>query len=164
MRFPLSIKYGQIRDTHLGNNGQDAVYSRLHEFGRRVRMGGRAGIGADKWDILVDDRWHVEVKTARPREINGSVGWYFNIHRHGVLDESKVDLYILRLEKVPYSKYAIHLLLPSPLKQFTLAVTFRKLLNGFAKYAEAFQQFCKTGQNPFLEGRYPRPESQQVEA
>lgn len=148
---------------HRGDDGQDHVGKILREYKHRVKMGGRRGVNADKWDILVDGRWHIEVKTAGRRDIRGVPGWVFNIHRHGVLDESKVDFYVLRLEEVPYSKYAIHLLLPSPLKQLTLLVTFRKFLNGFGQYAEAFHKFCKTGENPFL-ARHPRPESQQEEA
>jgi len=146
------MKYGQPGDAqHLGNDGQEHVRQILYNQHRRVQMGARSGPGADKWDILVDDRWHVEVKTARPRDIDGRPTWVFNIHRHGILDESKVDLYVLRLEKVPYSKAAIHLLIPSPLRVFTLEVSFRKLLNGFGRYSEPFREFCRTGQNPFLE-------------
>lgn len=150
----MSINYGSIDwGNKLGDRGQDLVYHLLgFTHGRKVHMGVRSGPRADKWDILVDGRWHIEVKTAAPRKVGANPPtWFFNIHRHGLVDESKVDFYVLRLEDVPYCKYPIHLLLPSPIGKPTVAVSFRALVNGYGRFAEAFRRFAKTGMNPFTQ-------------
>ncbi len=90
------------------------------------------------YDIYVNDK-RVEVKVAKAQKDrqNHSV-WRFNIHRHGVLKETGVDAYILRLEDVPEFTYAIHLILPAPLGVMSVSITMRNLITRYAKYFENF--------------------------
>lgn len=78
------------------------------------------------FDLLVRS-FKVEVKCAKP--IKGE--WKFNIHRHNKVKESNVDFYILRLDKFPYSKKAMHLVLKAPLRKPTVTVTIRSLLEKY---------------------------------
>lgn len=88
---------------------------------------------------LVIDGLRTEVKCAAPRK-DGEYGiaWQFNIHRHGMLSED-TDIYILRLEKVPYSGCAMHMLLAAPIGKLTVLVSMRSLLN--QEWAEAVSDF-----------------------
>lgn len=77
----------------------------------------------------------VEVKCAK--YCHGE--WVFNIHRKGVLNESEVDVYIFRLEQVPDSKAAIHLILPAPIGITTIKMTLRSLLTRYGQYFNKFE-------------------------
>lgn len=82
------------------------------------------------FDMLVDGI-RVEVKTGKPRIQNKNldmISWQFNIHRHGKMPEKQPDCYVLRLEDVPYSDHAIHLLYLGPLTIPTIYISIRSLL------------------------------------
>lgn len=80
------------------------------------------------YDLVVDG-FRVEVKCGAPQKDGQySLVWNFNLHRHGVLSE-QTDLYLMRLEKVPYSGAAIHMLFRAPLGVTMLCVSMRALLN-----------------------------------
>ena len=87
------------------------------------------------WDVSCGDA-RVEIKAS---VFNGK-HWLFNIQRHGKLNEGLVDFYILRLENSPtlFGKYAIHLVVPAPLKTQTIVVSPRSLLT---RYAIHFNRF-----------------------
>lgn len=88
------------------------------------------------FDLLVEDK-RVEVKCARPGQ-DGQ--WVINIHRHGKLDESKVDVYIVRLEGIPgHKKAALHLLFPAPLNVHTLKFSFASLLRDYQGQIDNWQ-------------------------
>src|ERR1700690_3352708 len=98
----------------------------LNQYGRSARVTQYSS----PFDLLVDG-WRIELKSSEPRGQN--VEWNFNIHRHGILNEVNVDFYILRLEKVPGSKAAVHLLFKSPVKTPTIRISFRSVINKYYK-------------------------------
>jgi hypothetical protein len=120
--------------TAIGLRGERLVYQLLaHVYGRKVKRMPYMS----PFDLLVDGA-RVEVKTATLKRQQ----WLFNLHRHGKLSES-TDWYILRLEGVPLSKAAIHLLLRAPAGKTTIAVTLRSLLNGQSAWADDFKRFAR---------------------
>lgn len=121
----------------LGGLGELRVQTRLLQQGRKVKLMPYESA----FDLLVDGRIRIEVKTAQAQVTRKALFWKFNLHRHGALSE-QCDFYVLRLEAVPYTnKAAIHLLLPAPQKKKTIFVSFRSLLNGVAQQALDFQDF-----------------------
>jgi len=100
----------------------------------------------EPFDILVDGEHRVEIKTCPSSRSDGQ--WLANIHRHGVLNENGTDAYIIRLEGVPGSKAALHLLLKSPLGKASLRFSVRSLLYKYPTAALDFLHFAKTGELP----------------
>lgn len=134
------------RSQHLGIEAENKVRSTLCAYGRKVESAGPR----DSYDLLVDGL-RVEVKcAARQHDGKYSITWKFNLHRHGVLSE-QTDLYILRLEEVPYSKAAIHMLFKAPMGVTTISVSMRALLN--QDWAAAVSDFYA-----FAKGEYGRKE------
>lgn len=91
-----------------------------------------------KWDLECKGK-RIEVKSGGALQIVSSSGsfqtrWQFNIHRHGVLDESQVDVYILRLEDVPEFTSAIHLIVPAPIGREVVKISLRSLITQWAVY------------------------------
>ena len=114
------------------------------EVSRLLKMHGRTVESMPvnhHFDLLVDGLYKIEVKTARPKIGPQECEWQFKLTRNGELIEV-ADFYILRLKDVPFSKAAIHLLMPCPQGVATVKVTFRGLLNGMGYYAGAFRRFC----------------------
>jgi hypothetical protein len=121
-----------------GSKSERAIaYLLRRTYGRRVVTMDQKG----PFDLLVDG-WRVELKAANRTEQAGQPRWMFNIHRHGVLEET-TDFYVLRLEDVPYSKYAIHLLYRAPIGVTVINVSMRNLLNGTSMRAEEFYRFAR---------------------
>lgn len=92
------------------------------------------------FDLMVNGR-RVEVKAAMPSLREGKYQytvWHFNLHRHGVLSESLVDFYVLRLDGVPDFKAAIHLVIPAPVKRKTISITLRSLIMKYAQHVNRF--------------------------
>lgn len=94
------------------------------------------------FDLLIDSSLRIEVKTSQMQIVKGVPGWRFNIHRHGSVNETKVDKYILRLEGVPYTKAAIHLLVDAPIVTPTIKISLRSLLDRYSPLVTAFNEFC----------------------
>ena len=128
----------------LGLSAEYYIRCLLVAHGRKVKLQRRR----EPFDMLVDGRWRVEVKAAQSQR-QGTGGhqpvWKFNIHRHGKVEETDTDLYILRLENVPFCRYAVYLLFKAPVKAPTITISFRSLLNGRGQHAQAFRHFCRTG-------------------
>jgi hypothetical protein len=122
-----------------GKAGERRVQMVLYQHGRKTKRMKYAC----EFDLLVDDIWRVEVKTAKPQKRSGEQStWKFNLHRHGKLLEN-TDWYILRMEDVPFTKRAIHLLLRSPVGKPSITVTLRGLLNGKSIWTSDFKRFAK---------------------
>lgn len=122
-----------------GYRGMMNVYMLLRQQGFKVELAGYYA----PFDILVDSKIRVEVKTCAGIQKNGSTQWAFNIQRHGKISE-ETDFYILRLENVPYSKKkALHLMMKAPLKTPTIKVDYRSLVTRYSQYGEAFENFRK---------------------
>lgn len=77
----------------------------------------------------------VEVKTARERTIGGRSAWVVALHNKGVLDETRADVYILRLENFPMGaeRSDVHLVVPSPIGKTALFLTTANI-NRWSKY------------------------------
>lgn len=125
-----------MRKQDIGLRAEQRVAWLLKYFYKRDVV--RCAYGSP-YDLMVDGL-RVEVKCAAPQKDRAdALKWKFNIHRHGVLDEKQTDLYILRIEGLPYSKAAIHMALKAPIGQFTLEVPIRGLFN--QNYAAAVADF-----------------------
>ena len=131
-----------------GLEAEYAVYHVLLNHGREVQKGRYN----EPFDILVDGKIRVEVKTCSSVMKKGTPHWFFNIHRHGKLNESGVDAYVLRMENVPYSKYAMHLLFLAPLGKKSVLISARSLMNQYVEAALHFKNFSRTGILPERNG------------
>ena len=103
-------------------------------------------------DLLVDGRVRVEVKGCggiKKRTRSGiRTYWQFNIHRHGKMPGVPPDCYILRLDGVPESVAAIHLLF-TKLSTPNVLISMRNLLNQkFHKEVKDYYHFAKSGKLP----------------
>lgn len=97
---------------------------------RRYIPNARPAQHGEKGDIICGSK-HVEVKSCRGRN-KGE--WGFNLQRHGVLDETDIDAYILRLDNVPGFERAIHLVLPAPFRRSTITITLRSLMTYWGRF------------------------------
>lgn len=77
------------------------------------------------YDLLVNG-WRCEVKTASLNEEKGV--WFFNIHRHGKINELEVDFYIFALQGVPYCEAQIYIIKKAPLEFSTFSASVRSLI------------------------------------
>ncbi|MCI0352845.1 MAG: hypothetical protein L0Z53_25775 [Acidobacteriales bacterium] len=136
-----SAAYPPQRSQATGREGESRIGQVLRYYGRKVFAAGYY----DSFDLLVDG-FRCEVKTAEFRNKGHTHGWTFNIHRHGKLSE-QTDYYILRLQSVPYSNDAIHLLLKSPIGVSTVWISMRQLLSGL--YAVAVRDFDRFARGEF---------------
>jgi len=125
-----------------GKYGQYQVYRLLMVHGRKCQMARYN----ESFDMLIDDTHRIEVKTCPSTRKDGK--WLANIHRHGVLNENGTDAYIFRLEGVPGTTAALHLLMTAPLKKHCLVFSVRSLLYKYPNAALDFLHFAKTGELP----------------
>lgn len=121
----------------LGRTAETAIAQNLRDYGRVVQVRKHKS----PYDLLVDGM-RIEIKCSDVRVIRDVPTWWFNIHRHGVLNE-QCDFYIFRLENVPFSKYAIHLLYKAPLSTPVASVSFRSLLSRDAIAVVDFYRFAR---------------------
>jgi len=122
-------------NTEKGRESVYAVAAWLEAHGFKVKRLPTSGPNDLPYDLLVNGEKRVEVKVCFRRD-DGN--WKFNIHRHGILDESNVDVYVLRLEGVPDFKAALHLIIPAPLGSMTIAISLRSLITRFGRYYNRF--------------------------
>ena len=123
--------------TSYGNKGVDSIIAILRGRGYVAKKASYSS----PFDILVNGKVRLEIKTGTPRGTGNfglRKGWVFNIHRHGRVKESDVDVYILRLNNVPGFKYAIHLIIRAPLKVPTLVITLRSLICLYGRHFNNF--------------------------
>ena len=85
------------------------------------------------FDILANG-YRVECKVSSYNKLPYGWGWSFNIHRHGILNESQTDFYVLKLCNVPGFIYAIHLVVPAPIGIPVVIISLRSLLTRWGKY------------------------------
>lgn len=90
------------------------------------------------WDIECGGV-RIDVKTSRWDQ---SGGWNFTIHHGGALREV-CDCYIFRLEKSPWSKCAIHLIVPAPVGVKGVHISMRSLLTRWGIYFNRFDLLVK---------------------
>lgn len=143
---PPTLRYRLKKSGVVGRRGdsQERGFHGEYEIQRALKFKGvwvKKMHYACDFDLLVDRGYKVEVKTAGMQMKCGGVPvWKFNIQRHGALRE-KCDFYIFRLEGVPFSKAAIHLLLSAPLGRKTVLISMRSLITKYSKYAVAYEEF-----------------------
>lgn len=120
-----------------GKAAEGSVAALLRKAGRKIKMRGYY----DRIDMDVDGL-HVELKAARPcTNSQLTVSWRFSLHRHGKISQELPDFYLLRLEQVPYTKHAIHLIIPGDTKTKTFSVGINGLLSqDFADNAKMFDR------------------------
>lgn len=121
----------------------------LHAYGHEVKVMPRQS----KYDLLVDKVYRVEVKCALYDERRGNA--LVNFHRHGVLCETDVDFYLLRIENIPGFKSAISLLFKAPINRLTLKITLRSMIS---LYGDNFRQYVQ------FRGKKVRPKKPKTEA
>lgn len=100
------------------------------------------------FDLLVDGKLRVEVKAS---EFSAEkLNWQFNLHRHGKMGRQP-DFYIFRLERVPFSCAAVHMIWPGNESRATISFSLRGLLNGKASgQIEEFKKFVCNGNGRLL--------------
>lgn len=134
--FYYMEKYGIARNPEcyaaafrVGRDGEYSVCKWLRSSGYKVE---RAPYDSP-YDMTCNSK-RIEVKSST----FDSRHWKFNIERGGVLNESAVDVYILRLEGVPGFKAAVHLILSAPIERPNIKISLRTLL---AKYGQHYNKF-----------------------
>jgi hypothetical protein len=127
-----------ITTNELGRRGEKNVAGLLRDFGRHVKLQSYHG----SFDFLIDGQYRVDLKTARPTSTQKRPTWLFSIKHHGILREN-CDFYILRLEDVPYSKLAIHLLRAAPFGHGQVKVGLWSLLTRHADDVARFYRFAR---------------------
>lgn len=91
------------------------------------------------FDLLVNNSLRVEVKYARPSD-----GWLWriNFHRHGELDETNVDFYVVMLDGIPgFAKKAMFLVFPAPAAVKSMTFTFATLLRKHHRHIDNWKLF-----------------------
>jgi hypothetical protein len=95
------------------------------------------------YDLFVDGA-RIEVKCC---EMNSRSTWGVNFHRRGILDESRVDAYVIKLYGVPgHSHNGLHLVLRAPVGVMRIDFSFYTLLtkhHSAINNWELLRQICK---------------------
>jgi hypothetical protein len=126
-------------------DGERRVMALLAASGRTVK---RMAQNGSPYDLLVDGKLRIEVKTSRPNRAgrdSQNPRWCFNIHRHNQLNESHVDLYVLRFEGIPLCSAAMHAAFRAPLGKATLLFGMKALLEGCASEGVRLFRELKNG-------------------
>jgi hypothetical protein len=121
-----------------GHRGEQLVYQQLVSiFGRDAhKMSARA-----PYDLIVDGI-RVDVKTGFPRRQYAKydlISWQFYIYKDGASPKIQPDCYVLRLEDLPYSKHAMHLVCLAPIQSPTINISIASLLK--QRWAKEYQQW-----------------------
>lgn len=104
-----------------GVNAEGKLARKLSAMGYFVR---RMPYNAP-FDLLVNDM-RVEVKHSMFKH---GTGWVFNIHRHNILDESKVDAYIFVLDGRDWGmNQRIYIVRSAPIGVKTVLVTLNSMV------------------------------------
>jgi hypothetical protein len=120
---------GVFKDT-TGGSAERIVGQVLEGYGRKVEFLPYNS----PCDLIVDGIYRVEVKSANVKEAfqcNGKYSypvWQFNIHRHNVLNEDGVDIYILCLNDANNKAPKAFLLRGAPVRAKTIQVGVSSLL------------------------------------
>jgi hypothetical protein len=115
-----------------GQSAERRVGKKLGSLGFNVRSMPYKG----PFDILCEGK-RIEVKQASP---NQEYRWDINIHRHGVTNESNVDIYIVVLDGIPGNKrMPLYLVIPAPLGASRVAFSFSSLVRDHAKYIDNWE-------------------------
>src|SRR5690349_10198844 len=105
------------------------VAAQIQKRCKSIKKVQRVGSYSHPFDVTADGV-RVEVKDS---EIDPNKQlWRFNLHRHGALDESQTDCYVLCLRGL--AKCArLFVILPAPQNKKTIQISLRGLFNKYAK-------------------------------
>jgi hypothetical protein len=104
----------------------------------------------DPYDILcgtqrIEVKWASFFRWTQHGRKHERRGWRFNIHRHGSLNETRVDLYVLRCEPGEAASIlgtsSFHLVFRAPLNRKTIDITPRSLLTRYASHFNSLRYF-----------------------
>jgi hypothetical protein len=98
--------------------------------GIRAKAVGGNGKGSSPFDVLTERGVRVEVKDSK-RNARGE--WYFNIVRHGRLDERQVDAYVFTLRGLGKRVFVV---VPAPVETRSIKMTLRTLVNKWSRYVD----------------------------
>ena len=121
----------------LGYTSERLVMCLLRAAGRKVKR----MHSLDKFDLLVDDKTRIEVKGV---DCSGDPKrkWPVNIHRHGIVNESDVDYYIIRLCNLDIlGTYGIYLMFKAPVETSSFLISLRSLLTIHSDNAKMYRDF-----------------------
>lgn len=135
-----NIEYVVASRRMVGHIGEARVAAYLASFGMKVDRNIPPGSG---YDMMINNAYRAEIKTARSHDPYNPV-WAINFHRHGKLDESNVDLYIIRLDGVSFMTAGIYLLFRAPVGIKTLRLTARSLLYLYSSHARMMVDFVNS--------------------
>jgi hypothetical protein len=133
------FSYKHHRD-HLGLSGEELVYVKLSTNGMKPSRNRKIGCG---YDMTACGGLRIEVKTARCANPDNP-RWVVNIHRHNVVRESNVDLYVVGLHGLVGTKAAVYLLFRAPIKTQTLGLSVRSILSRYAIHAQYWRDFIES--------------------
>lgn len=91
------------------------------------------------FDILANGKITIEVKVSNGvTNRHGTKLWSFNIHRHGFVSKSKIDLYVFRIPAIKEVGHTagMYLVIPSPVVagRKGVKISLRSLLMQWNKY------------------------------
>lgn len=89
------------------------------------------------YDLLVDGK-KVEVKSSGKHPLRNGFVWLYNLHRHGVLNESEVDLYVFEMKDFQYP----YVLIPAPIGKKSISLNYNILAKRYFRGVEDFNRFC----------------------
>jgi len=122
---------------------QVASQIRFHCKTKCRAVGGVKRVAADgtnrgtlPYDVLTKNGLRIEVKDSI-RNKRGE--WVFNFARHGKLDESEVDFYVLCCRGLS-KHYRVFVVIPAPMRLKYKRISLRMLVNQWAKYIANWQQ------------------------
>jgi hypothetical protein len=130
--LPASPANGRRRITN-GRAGQFKVERWLRKIGKlRTRM----APWHCPYDLLVETDTRGVFNRVEVKSSDFCQGrWFFNIHRHNKMTENHVDFYVLRLDKFPYRRKAMHLVIKSPIGKRTIKMTLQGLVSKYGVHA-----------------------------
>lgn len=138
-----ATKVKRLSKTAKGNESVERIASVLHSRGYHVKS--KLPYNS-KFDLLCNGK-RVEVKTADMREDNS---WVVNIHRHGILDEGQVDVYVFELHALFFPSPVL-LFFPAPIGAKTLAFHLFGLIRGkYWNRVECWEMVEPIAKNPTL--------------
>jgi len=125
-----------------GKEGESSVAEILTIYGHDAKRAGHR----DKFDLLVDGKWKIEVKCAAPAtkfsKRKGTLRfWRVNFHRHGKMDE-QADLYVIKLLDFDGSEPAF-ILMRSPYGSPTALWMEASIRQNWKQEMDNFWHFCK---------------------
>jgi len=115
-----------------GRAAEDTFMGTIRARGAKIYLARQR----ENFDFWVNGR-RVEFKTARPTQTKRqSPYWQFSLHRHGKLNESDIDFYVVCFEEIPYMQKNFYGAVQAPVQVKSLSYGMPDLL----KHAESLHR------------------------